>query len=279
MIGVSPSFFFSKYSTNFSVDDYIAGLKDLKTLGVDCFQGEIYKKENVRDWEKNANKLALEYKKLNLKMSVFVAHFLIHYTEDFDSLFKENCYQEFNKVCHLVKENFDEVNIIVIPIAKYKVKDSKREDYKTIWNQFKYMINKLSLIAKEYDFKIALEIIPGSIVGGIDGLIRLIDETESTSIGYNLDTGHANCSGEILSLIPSKLKGRIFGTHLKDNFGSENLALPLGRGNIDFKQLDEALTYFKYLGSYDLEINSNSENVMMDYSIGVSYLKKNKIGC
>ena len=279
MIGVSPSFFFSKYSTNFSIDDYIDGLKDLKILGVDCFQGEIYKKENIEEWEEGANKLALSYKKLNLKMSLFVAHFLINYTKDFDSLFNDSCYQEFKRVCSLVKENFKEVNTIVIPIAKYNVKDEKREDYQVVWNQFKNMINKLSLLASEYDFNLALEIIPGSIVGGIDGLLRLIAEIESNNLGYNLDTGHANCSGEVLSLIPSKLKGKIFGTHLKDNFGSENLALPLGKGNIDFKQLNEALAEFNYLGSYDLEINSDCENVMMDYSIGVSYLKKYNIGC
>jgi len=272
MLGVSPSFFFSKYTTDFSIFDYIEGLSDLKDLGFDCFQGEIFQKEKITEWEENAQILTKAYKDKNLKMSLFVAHFFIHYTENLKGLYDDTCFEDIKRVCEIVKNNFIEVNTIVIPVGKYSVSDLN-ENYNEIRNRFIFVIEKLANIVKEYGFNLALEIIPGSIVGGIDGLLNLIEETKCDNLGYNLDTGHAYCSGEILTLLPSKLKGKIFGTHLKDNFGTENLALPPGLGNIDFKSLFKALELNGYEGSLDLEIGSDKDNVIKDYSIGVNYIK------
>ena len=226
MIGVSPSFFFSKYTTDFCIYDYIEGLESLKELGVDCFQGEIYKKVKINEWRDDGKTLAASYNKLNLKMSSFVAHFLINYTDKFDSLFSDFCFSDVETVCQIVKENFTEVETIVVPFAKYQIQDASKERYEVIWKRVVDVIGQMTNIANEYELKLALEIIPGSIIGGIDGLIRLIDETGAKNLGYNLDTGHANCSGEVLSLIPSKLKGKIFGTHLKDNFEKKISLLP-----------------------------------------------------
>lgn len=272
MLGVSPSFFFSKYTTDFSIFDYIDGLNDLKKLGFDCFQGEIFKKERIDEWEENANILTNAYKEKGLQMSLFVAHFIIHYTEDLKGLYDDTCFEDIKRVCEIVKNNFTEVNTIVIPMGKYTVKDLS-EDYKELRARLIFVIGKLANIVKEYGFNLALEIIPGSIVGGIDGLLNLIEETKCDNLGYNLDTGHAYCSGEILTLLPSKLKGKIFGTHLKDNFGNENLSLPPGLGDIDFQSLFKSLELNGYKGSLDLEIGSDKENVIKDYSIGVNYIK------
>jgi hypothetical protein len=111
MIGVSPSFIFSKYTTDFSVDDYIDSLSSLKELKVDCFQGEIFKRANIKEWSDNASKLAAAYKNFDLQMSSFVAHFLINYTKDFNSLFDEACFDEIRRVCELVKYNFVEEHL------------------------------------------------------------------------------------------------------------------------------------------------------------------------
>ncbi len=278
MIGVSPSFFFSKYTTDFSIDDYIDGLSDLKELGVQSFQGEIYHKRRIQEWKDNAFKLASISKSLNLKMNIFVAHFLIHVTEDFESLFDDSCFKDFIDVCEIIKLNFLEVKTIIIPISKFEIKNIEKEDFLIIWKRIVQIFKTFSQIAKEDDLNIALEILPGSIIGGSDGLLKLIEDADADNLGYNLDTGHAYCSGEILSLLPSKLRGKIFSTHLKDNFGKENLSLSLGLGDIDFKTLNLALISSGYKGSYDLEISSDKENVMMDYSVGVSYLRNNNIG-
>lgn len=273
MLGVSPSFFFSKYTTNFSIFDYIEGLDDLVSLGVDCFEGEIFKEEKIPEWEENAKLLKIAYEKKGLKMSTFVAHFIIKYTQTYESFFDDKCFEDIKRVCDIVKNNFDEVNTIVIPMGKFNF-DTKMNDYDSLYKRVLFVIKKMANILKSYNLNLALEIIPNSIVGGVDGLIRLIEKTQCDNVGYNFDTGHAYCSGEILELIPNKLKNKIFGTHLKDNFGNDNLALPLGYGDINFKTIINVLKEKGYTGSFDLEFSSDRNNIIKDYSIGVNYLKQ-----
>ncbi|MGI6432401.1 MAG: sugar phosphate isomerase/epimerase family protein [Sphaerochaetaceae bacterium] len=76
----------------------------------------------------------------------------------------------------------------------------------------------------------------------------------------NFDTGHAHSSKENLPLIPSKIGNLIYGTHLKDNFGTENLALAPGEGSIPWKQTLAQLKLSGYAGSYDLEIVCQNPN-------------------
>ena len=89
--------------------------------------------------------------------------------------------------------------------------------------------------------RMALEILPGAVVGGIDGFLRLCEHIGSDTLGLNFDTGHAWACKENLYLIPAKLGERILGTHLCDNFGGENLSLRPGAGSIDWPRLIAAL--------------------------------------
>ena len=268
MVGVSPSFFFSSFSTDFSVDDYKKGLENLKNLGFSSYQGEIFYENKLKEWENQASELLEVSQNLNISMSAFVSHFLIHYFETSQSLFSDDGYTQFQRVCSIVKK-FENVNTLILPIGSF----TSTGDFPTIEKAFFNRIKRYCEIAKNFNLQIALEILPHSLVGGVDGFLRLIEKIEIDNLGYNFDTGHANCSGEILSLIPQKLKGKIYSTHLKDNFGEKNLSLPPGRGSIDWKLLLKALKESGYNGTFDLEINSNQKNVDNDYSEGLNYLK------
>jgi sugar phosphate isomerase/epimerase len=267
--GVSPSYFFSAYGTDFTVEDYIEGIKTLPHLGFKSFQGEIFKPQEVENWYNKKEELYRVYKQENLTMSLFVAHFLIQSTRTLKDLKSAWGYDELKKVIEIVK-TFSEVTTIVIPISPYEYNG---EEYSEIHTALLNRFDTYSHIAKDADLNIALEIIPCSIIGGSDGLLRLIDSLKATNLGYNLDTGHAYCSGEVMSCLPLKLKGKIFGTHLKDNFGTDNLALPPGKGNIDFKTLLCNLQKSGYEGSLDFEIGSSKEDLFKDYKFGLAYLK------
>jgi sugar phosphate isomerase/epimerase len=268
MYGVSPSYFFSAFSVNFTAQDYAAGIKTLRNLGFDSFQGEIYRKEEISNWEKNKRIIADTYEDENLDMSVFVSHFLIQSTKSLDDLKSDWGYDELKRVCEIVK-SFSSVETIVIPISPYEYHG---ERYEEVEQHLVRRFEKYSTILKDASFNLALEIIPHSIIGGSDGLLRLIDQTGSSNLGYNLDTGHANTSGEVMSLLPYKLKGKIYSTHLKDNFGDENLALPPGKADIDFETLLKNLNESGYRGSYDLEISSSKDNLVRDYKFGLNYI-------
>ena len=269
MYGVSPAYFFSKYGTDFTTQNYIEGIKDLSALGFESFQGEIFKKDEIENWNKDKGDIRKTYLDENLKMSLFVAHFLIESTSSFENLESSWGYEELKRVISIVGE-FSEVKTIVIPISPYNYKG---EDYKKIEEALHNRFYKYLEAAKGANLNIALEIIPSSIIGGSDGLLRLIDAMPFDNLGYNLDTGHAYCSGEVMELLPFKLQGKIFGTHLKDNFGEKNLALPPGKGNIDFTTLLNNLRLSSFNGSLDLEIGSERDNLIDNYKFGIDYLK------
>lgn len=270
MYGVSPSYFFSNFSTNFTAQDYIEGIKTLRNLDFDSFQGEIYRKEEINNWYVNKKEIKKAYKDENLSMSLFVSHFLIQSTRSLNDLKDNWGYDELKRVVEIVKE-FDDVKTVVIPVSPYSYngEESYLEIERALNSRFKRYCNILS----DASLNLALEIIPHSIIGGSDGLLRMIDSIGCDNLGYNLDTGHAYCSGEVMELLPFKLKGKIFGTHLKDNFGEANLALAPGKGDIDFKSLITNLKKSGFDGSLDLEISSSKNKLKEDYKFGLNFLK------
>ncbi len=269
MYGVSPSYFFSCFSTDFTVHDYIEGIKTLSNLNFDSFQGEIYREEEINNWNINKKEIRDTYKGENLSMSLFVSHFLIQSTRSLNDLKDKWGYDELKRVVEIVKE-FDDVKTIVLPISPYSYDGEFYLEVKIALNN---RFERYCSILSDASLNLALEIIPHSIIGGSDGLLRMIDQIGFDNLGYNLDTGHAYCSGEVMELLPFKLKGKIFGTHLKDNFGEKNLALAPGKGAIDFKSLLTNLNKSGYKGSLDLEISSSKEKLIEDYKFGLNYLK------
>jgi sugar phosphate isomerase/epimerase len=111
----------------------------------------------------------------------------------------------------------------------------------------------------------ALEIMPGSVIGGIDGYLRLCRDLGPDAPGLNFDTGHAWAAGEDILRIPERLGKQILGTHLCDNFGHENRSLRPGAGSIDWPQLMGALMAAHYGGAWDIEIICPPERCREEY--------------
>ena len=112
---------------------------------------------------------------------------------------------------------------------------------------------------------VATEIMPGSVVGGIDGYLRLCCDLGPDAPGFNFDTGHAWAAGEDILRIPERLGKQILGTHLCDNFGHENRSLRPGAGSIDWPQLAGALMAAHYSGAWDIEIICPPERCREEY--------------
>jgi len=128
-------------------------------------------------------------------------------------------------------------------------------------------------IAEKGGKKIALEILPGSLVGGLQGLLHLIDILGSPNFGYNFDTGHAWASREAIELAPLMFAGRIFGTHLKDHDQTKNVSLPPGDGTIPWDSLIKNLFASGYRGNFDLEIRCEAGDTESFYKRGLEYMK------
>lgn len=271
MFGVSPAYFFSRYTTEFHIRDYIDGLEWLAKNSFTGFQPEVFKPDRLNEWRDGVRELADAARDLGLSATQFVAHFLLSTTRDREALCSNSGIEEMKVVAEITSQfpNCKTVTLPISPFSDSPVVIEKSNDYRHLWDALCRKLLAMDEIVKAAGLRLAIEIVPGSLLGGTEGLLRFYRETGNSTIGYNFDTGHAYSSKECLLLIPAKLAGRIYGTHLKDNFGNENLALLPGKGSISWDHLIDALLANGYEGSFDLEIaSSQPDKVFEDYLQG-----------
>jgi len=271
MFGVSPAYFFSRYTTDFTVTQYAKGLDQLKLMGFSGFQLEVFKRERITQWLDGADALAGRAAALGMTSTQFVAHFLLYTTRDEEALLSDRGYEDMKRVVEIVSR-FPGCGVVTLPLSPFAFPAGasfSRDDWKRLWEGLCAKLLGMAGIVESAGLKLALEIVPGSLLGGTEGLLRFSRETGNASVGYNFDTGHAWSSKESIATLPAKLAGRIYGTHLKDNFGFENLALPPGEGNIPWESLVDGLLRNGYKGSFDLEIAcAKPEDVEAAYAKG-----------
>lgn len=271
MLGVSPAFFFSSYSTEFTVHDYAKGLEVLKRMGFTGYQLEIFDKHRLGEWETGYQTVADKAEELGMQATQFVAHFLLAATADEASLLSDFGFEEMKRVVEIVS-HFNTCKTITLPLSPFSVPREavlNSNSWTRLWKRLCVKLLRFGNIVEAKGFRLGLELVPGSLLGGTEGLMRFSQETGNTTIGYNFDTGHAWSSKENIATIPAKLAGRIYGTHLKDNFGNENLALPPGQGTIPWESVINGLLANGYEGSFDLEIACNDPATVEDsYSEG-----------
>ena len=256
MIGVSPAYFFSRYTTDFSVGQYAQGLPLLTAMGFDSYQLEVFDAARIDEWRTGAAGLAARAEELGLVESQFVAHFLMERTRSIDALSSDGGDDDVARVVEIVHA-FARCKTVTIPIGPFEYGDpgkNDRELYATAWALLGKRIACWASIIESAGLRMALEIVPSSILANTDGFLRMMDWISNTTIGYNFDTGHAWSSREPITLIPSKLRGRIYGTHLKDTPIGGGLALVPGAGTIPWAGVLEELLASGYDGSLDLEI-------------------------
>jgi sugar phosphate isomerase/epimerase len=274
--GVSPAYFFSRFTTDFTVEEIASALPDVRMLGFKGFQLEIYHPHRIQEWKEKGPLLAKAAQKEGLIPTQFVAHFLLHSFDSETSLFSEFGKNEIRDVMDILKV-FPQCRILTVPIPAFQVdplRTYSKEDYRKLHQALLQKLDYMLKIVTSEGIRMALEIVPASLVGGIAGFLQICSELKTDLLGYNFDTGHAYSSKEILALIPAQLNGRIYGTHLKDTFGVGNAAFAPGSGSISWPDLVQNLQRSGYQGSWDLEIVCPAEKVEEEYRRGLSFLQE-----
>jgi sugar phosphate isomerase/epimerase len=173
-----------------------------------------------------------------------------------------------------IVDRFEECRVVTVPLPAFDApRTPGREDWPRIFDRCAEKAGRLLAMVEEAGWRMALEILPGAVAGGIDGFLRLCEHIGTDTLGLNFDTGHAWACKENLYLIPAKLGGRILGTHLCDNFGHDNLSLRPGAGSIDWPRLVGALKACGYAGPWDIEIVCSPQSVAEEYGAGRNFIE------
>jgi len=277
MFGVSPAFVVSLYGKQFSVKDFCQALEVVKELGFSGFQPEIFTKEALPDWINSGSKIiGSKARESGLQATQFVAHFMMENFSTPEEVNSDSGLEDLKNVIEIAK-HFDNCRVLTVPVGPLSIQWDQIRAMNPSWalDVKKRAVEKISEflgLIRESGLVFALEILPYSVVGGIEGFLAICNELNSPDLGINLDTGHAWACREIVPLLPFKLKDRIFGLHLCDNFGTENLSLAPGKGSIEWKPFMKNLLSSGYNGSLDIEIGCEAENVRSEYVAGLEYI-------
>jgi sugar phosphate isomerase/epimerase len=274
MIGVSPAYFVSRFSNRFSPADVAAGLEDLHVLGFSGFQLEVFHRESLEAWVRTgAAQIRKKSSDLGLKAHQFVAHFMLEGFADRQGLVSDAGVEKMKGILEIM-HLFDECRVVTVPLPAFDYQAAlNRDDYLFLFERCAGKVSRLLTMVEDAGRRMALEVLPGAIVGGIDGFLRLCEHLGSDTLGLNFDTGHAWACKENLYLIPAKLGPRILGTHLCDNFGHENLSLRPWAGSIDWPLLVAALKTCGYNGPWDIEIICKPEDAAIEYGSGRKFIE------
>ena len=274
MTGVSPAYFISRYTDRFTPSDVCEGLAEISELGFQQFQLEVFHVENLADWVTGGSQQVRQCSDgLGLRPSQFVAHFMLNAFSNTSSVMSDSGMLEIDSVLQIV-DRFEDCSIVTIPLGAFDSQGIvERSDYIALFNHCVEKLGQLLERVEGAGRRLALEIMPSAVIGGIDGFMRLCDQLKTDTLGLNFDTGHAWAAKENLHMIPAKLSGQILGTHFCDNFGHENLSLRPGAGSIDWPGIIDALRASGYEGSFDVEIICPPEAVRQEYGQGRAYIE------
>ena len=267
IIGVSPAYFISRFGDRFSADQMAEGLEDVAAMGFDGFQPEVFHRSALSAWQqRGAALVAGQAKAFGLRATQFVAHFMLHAFSAPDGLDSDPPLEDMQAVIDIVS-HFDDCRIITIPLGAFATSEPGPSGRLTDgFGRFRDIIGHLAQAVTAADCRLALEIMPGSIIGGIEGFMRLSADLGPHVLGLNFDTGHAWVAGEDVLRIPDRVGPQILGTHLCDNFGHDNLSLCPGQGSIAWPRLVQALAAADYGGAWDMEIICPPERCREEYA-------------
>jgi sugar phosphate isomerase/epimerase len=273
-IGVSPAYFISRFTNRFTPDDVADSLGELARQGFYTFQLEVFDRENLDDWRaRGAGIVRRQSTGHGLQASQFVAHFMLEDFADRQSIISNAAAEQMKKVLEIV-DRFDECRVVTVPLPAFQAEPvPTAETYQRMFDRCVEKVGRLLALVEDAGRRLALEILPSALIGGVDGFMRLSERVGTDSLGLNFDTGHAWACKENLYLIPAKLGSRILGTHLCDNFGHENLSLRPGAGSIDWALLVAALKACGYNGPWDIEIACPPNSVAEEYGAGRRFIE------
>lgn len=278
--GVSPAFVFSRHTTNYTAGDFQESLHAARSLGFAVFEPEIYHTERLGEWlNGGGERVARLATDLDLGVSQFVAHFLMHGFASRTRLANHSDLEALKRVAE-VAARFPRCKVLALPLARFQPED--RADalphaHAGLWELLRNKVAASLAITQAAGLRLALELLPYSLPVNSEGFLRLAGEIGSPDLGINLDTGHAWAQREVMELLPSKLNGRIFGLHLKDNNSDVNQPLAPGKGTIPWVPFLRNLRTSGYRGSLDIEIGCAPDRVAAEYTDGLNYLKSLKL--
>jgi sugar phosphate isomerase/epimerase len=273
MYGVSPAWFISRFGNKFSVKEMISDFKNIKNLGFNNVQLEVFHEEKASEWtSKNIELLNLELENQKLKSEQFVAHYMLGGFITPKRILSDIGEETYKELISKIR-NIADIKRICVPMPGLICDEVLSfGEAKKIKLEALNKLKRLCDITNDNGLEFCVEIMPYSFLGGLTGFIEAKEKINNLNLC--LDVKHAYFSRENFDYILPQLEGSIVSTHLCDNFGIENTCNRPGKGNVMWEELLLLLNKIRYKGTYDLEIIAAPHEVFSEYKFGKDFVEK-----
>lgn len=282
MYGVSPAYFFSSFGPGFRPSDMESALPGLRDLGYESFQAEAFQAEVAESWTgRDSARLSARARDLGLSVGTFVAHWLGSEFSNPEALGRPGSIPGAPRALEIAVD-LGGAPVFAVPLPALALSGAGSAESGAAALEASRirlrgsLIEKLGALAEavgQTGFRLALELLPGNVLGGSAEFLNLLSIRGFLGLGLVLDTGHFHAMGEDLPGLPRLLAGTIAATHLCDNDGHVNLSLAPGDGTIPFEALMTALTASGYPGGRDVEIVCPPADLAREYRKALEVLR------
>jgi len=129
------------------------------------------------------------------------------------------------------------------------------------WKMNLKSVRELLAFAEKRDVRITIEnglATFSFLLSSVEDFDRFYNDLGEEKLGLTLDVGHANINGQIFKFI-DRYAEKIVHTHLHDNHGISDEHLGIGKGNIDWAKVIQALDEKNYKGALIIETEKDIE--------------------
>ena len=134
----------------------------------------------------------------------------------------------------------------------------------------------LQRIPPESQIKLTLEPHHGNVLEQASDFQTILDAIPDERIGVCIDTGHFHSSGVDTLAAIRQFASRLYAVHLKDHLGT--VSVGIGRGDLNLKQIIEALQAVDYQGDLTLELEVEDPENLPRYTEEAYFYLKGMLG-
>jgi sugar phosphate isomerase/epimerase len=129
-------------------------------------------------------------------------------------------------------------------------------DWNRVWEALVVSCQACADVAASHGKVVLMEPRVGEVICSVDSLLRLIEHVGRPNFKANFDTGHFSAQRENVPLALAKLAGHFANIHISDNHPRDTEHLPIGEGNIDWREFFRILKSMNYQGYLGLDLGT-----------------------
>lgn len=134
----------------------------------------------------------------------------------------------------------------------------------------------LQRIPEESQIKLTLEPHHGNVLEQASDFQTILDAIPDERVGVCIDTGHFHSSGVDTLAAIRQFASRLYAVHLKDHL--DTVSVGIGRGDLNLKEIIEALQAVDYKGGLTLELEVEDPENLPRYTEEAYFYLKGMLG-